>query len=243
MKQPRQIPSCVKRRIRQKSEPTFSELIATQHCLRNFEDGYDRAQNSLRNLLSIWTLAALGAYGTLLKTTFTDRMPTSAEEVLFFHFFVLIISLGLTLGSMMIWFLDQGVYQHLLQSVFIDGLLLETRHKKIPQIRTHMYRQNSSLKSKFSKFHVIPLMISVLINISTAPIIIYMKNNIDNIELHIILLSIGVILPIIAWTNIKKNSKELSLREFVGPDKQKSVYSPQDYRLLDSIIGDQKEIK
>ena len=56
-------------------------------------------------------------------------------------------------GVLAFWYVDQGVYQRLLHSVFAYGLFVESEDNDLPQIRSSMYLANLDVTNRLGVFY------------------------------------------------------------------------------------------
>ena len=110
-----------------------TERVALYVHLRTFESDFDKSQSQMREISSAWTAAVLAAIGLLITTAATPIVvPESANLIpkglidvradALAYLRAVICFVG-SAGVLAFWYVDQGVYQRLLHSVFAYGSL------------------------------------------------------------------------------------------------------------------------
>jgi hypothetical protein len=157
--------------------------------LRSFESDFDKAQSQLRAIASAWSAAALAAVALITINSLTPFVvgpgatlqPETVLSERMAIFFALrgMICLVASLGILVFWFLDQGVYQRLLHTVFAHGLYLELKNPELPQIRSSLFAANRDVGARlgwffrvqFWAFFVLSLLFVVFTSGATTPAI------------------------------------------------------------------------
>ena len=117
--------------------------------VRVFETDYDRAQGEIRRAATLWVLAGFAAISfTFFSPEVGTTIPRSLLGVL--------ITWSSVFGVLLLWYVDQRVYQKLLHSAFVYGMYLEYIDAANPQIRTMMYNSNFNVSTRLSYFYIIP---------------------------------------------------------------------------------------
>jgi hypothetical protein len=131
--------------------------------LRAFESDFDKSQSQIRAISSAWSAAVLAAIALITTTAATPLMVASGGDLLP-HGVIEIRSEALTYlraivcmvgsaGVLAFWYIDQGVYQRLLHSVFAYGLFAEFKDDELPQIRSSMFLNNLDVTNQLGTFY------------------------------------------------------------------------------------------
>src|SRR5947207_7869340 len=118
--------------------------------LRTFESDFDGAQGTIRGTASLWILAAFAGFSYSLTV---QNLPHDLTRA----FLGTLVAWASAFGLLILWVIDQLVYQKLLHSVFMHGLYMEWRDDTLPQIRTKAYSDNLNVSSKLSAFYLAPM--------------------------------------------------------------------------------------
>lgn len=136
--------------------PSPNSAEELQAHLRSFENQFDSAQTTMRQIASVWLLATIGAFAYLLvNADACTNNPMSRG------FTVCIVALLGAMGLTLLWFQDQWVYQRLLHSVFVFGLKLEHDRTELRPLRGAMYTSNGNVIRWQSLYYLIPLTLLV----------------------------------------------------------------------------------
>lgn len=140
-----------------------ADRVALYVHLRSFESDFDKSQSQMRALSSAWSTAVLAAIAVIITTAATPIVePLGAKllpvgvvddrtEVL--AYLRAIICFVGSAGVYAFWYIDQGVYQRLLHSVFAYGLFVESSDTKLPQIRSSMFLANLDVTNRLGTFY------------------------------------------------------------------------------------------
>lgn len=123
-----------------------TEIGATERHFNGIESTY-------RNIASGWLLATLGGIGFAVTQ---DLKIDVAREVL-----IAAVALGGSGGIVLLWILDLLVYHRLLQSVFVEGLILEGRYPWLPPFRHNMLASQHGAGVQFREagFYMLPVVV------------------------------------------------------------------------------------
>jgi hypothetical protein len=136
--------------------PGAERITEEYKHLRAFESDFDRAQGQVRQAASVWILTGFAAFAYVLSVqNLPNGLPPAVLGVL--------VSWASTFGVMILWIIDQLVYQKLLHSVFVHGLYLEWRDRSLPRIRTKAYCDNLNVSFKLSLFYVVSAVAFLLV--------------------------------------------------------------------------------
>jgi hypothetical protein len=117
------------------------------------ERHFNEIQSGIRNLASGWMLAAFGGIALLLKVV--KDAPWIVPPALL----VAVVSCMATLGLLVLWIIDQLVYERLLNSNFLVGLKKEFDDPNLPPVRCMMlYATEGKGMSRWMRlFYLIPM--------------------------------------------------------------------------------------
>jgi len=123
------------------------------------ERHFNGLQTSYRNMASAWLLAAFGAIGFVLSQKFEVAVD---RELL-----ITAIAAAGAIGIALLWIADLLVYHRLLDSCFIEGLILEERYPWLPPFRGNMMRtqEGQGVLFRTVSFYLGPIVLLVLISV------------------------------------------------------------------------------
>lgn len=121
------------------------------------ERHFNELQTGYRNMASAWLLAAFAGIGFSLSKTL--RIPIPIE------FLVAAVAAAGCIGITLLWILDLLVYHRLLDSCFIEGLLLEEKYPWLPSLRSNMMKTQAGkgVLSRAVGFYLVPIDLLLLI--------------------------------------------------------------------------------
>lgn len=150
------------------------DRVALYVHLRSFESDFDKSQSQVRAISSAWTAAVLAAAALLITTAATPvALPSHgsllpgglidvrSESLAYLRTVVCVVGSG---GVLAFWYIDQGLYQRLLHSVFAYGLFIESREKDLPQVRSAMYLANLDVTNRLGWFYRSQFWLFVLVS-------------------------------------------------------------------------------
>jgi hypothetical protein len=157
-----------------------ADRVALYVQLRSFESDFDKSQSQMRAISSAWSAAVLAAIALLITTTATpivvpmgaDLQPNGLIDVradALAYLRAVICFVG-SAGVLAFWYIDQGVYQRLLHSVFAYGLFVESEDTQLPQIRSSMFLANLDVTNRLGIFYRAQFWLFVIISIGTDQI-------------------------------------------------------------------------
>jgi hypothetical protein len=152
-----------------------TERVALYVHLRTFESDFDKSQSQMRAISSAWTAAVLAAIGLLIATAATPIVvPESANLIpkglidvradALAYLRAVICFVG-SAGVLAFWYVDQGVYQRLLHSVFAYGLFVEASEPDLAQVRSAMYLANLDVTNRLGIFYRAQFWLFVVISV------------------------------------------------------------------------------
>jgi len=154
------------------------DRVALYVHLRSFESDFDKSQSQVRAISSAWTAAVLAAAALLITTAATPvALPSHgslvpgglidvrSESLAYLRTVVCGVGSG---GVLAFWYIDQGLYQRLLHSVFAYGLFVESQEKDLPQVRSAMYLANLDVTNRLGMFYRSQFWLFVAVSIGAA---------------------------------------------------------------------------
>jgi hypothetical protein len=125
------------------------------------ERHFNSIQNGYRTMASAWLLATFGGFGFAATQ---DIHIGIHREVL-----VAAIAFAGSVGIILLWILDLLVYHRLLQSCFVEGLILEQRYPWLPPIRNNMMatQKGQGVLFRVVGFYVVPVVVLLLVAAGT----------------------------------------------------------------------------
>jgi hypothetical protein len=154
-----------------------SDRVALYGQLRSFESDFDRSQSQMRAISSAWTAAVLAAIALLITTTATPivvppnailipngLIDVRADALAYLRAVICVVG---SAGVLAFWYIDQGVYQRLLHSVFAYGMHVEASDPELPQIRRRLFQANSDVTNRLGTFYRAQFWLFVAISIGT----------------------------------------------------------------------------
>ena len=121
------------------------------------ERHFNNIQSNYRTMASGWLLATFGGFGFAATQDFQIKIE---REML-----LAAIAFAGCAGIMLLWILDLLVYHRLLDSCFIEGLILERRHPWLPQIRNNMMatQKGQGVLFRVVGFYLMPAVMLLLV--------------------------------------------------------------------------------
>jgi hypothetical protein len=152
-----------------------SDRVALYVHLRTFESDFDKSQSQMRAISSAWSATVLAAIALLVTTAATpilvpdtaNLQPAGLIELRangLAYLRAVICFLG-SAGVLAFWYIDQGVYQRLLHSVFAYGLFIESEEPNLPQVRSSMFLANLDITNRFGMFYRAQFWLFVVVSI------------------------------------------------------------------------------
>lgn len=168
------------------------------------ERHFNGLQTGYRNMASAWLLAAFTGIGFV----FSDKLnfPTYRELV------VAAIAAAAAIGIALLWVLDLLVYHRLLQSCFIEGLVLEERYPWLPPVRDNMMKTQKSEGVLFRVvgFYLGPIVLLVLIAAGASAFWSYCHNW---PRMGTFLAGAGIVAAIVAGISIRVKTADSQVLE------------------------------
>lgn len=142
---------------------TEDQRLEALSYLSGFEERFDRAQGGIRRAASLWLLAVFAAQGYFFSLPpesgalagDLDGIEYLFPDYVLAEFF---FYLG-CLAILLLWMLDQLVYQRLLHAVFTLGLRLEAKDPTGIEARLAMYRSSGNVNLSISLFYFGPALV------------------------------------------------------------------------------------
>jgi hypothetical protein len=117
-------------RIEAADDKEFNRVWAIVKEIGEEERHFNEIQAGYRNMASTWLLATIGAIGYVISTPISLNIDV---ELL-----IAGIAGAGSLGLSRLWIVDLLIYHRLLDSCFIEGIILEEKYKWLPTFRTNM---------------------------------------------------------------------------------------------------------
>jgi hypothetical protein len=129
-------------------------------ALSESERSFNELQSGYRRIASLWLLAVFSAAGYVLST----KLEVSVDRFLLIG---LICAAG-TLGLLLLWSMDLLVYHRLLDSYFLEGLVMERKCLWLPPIRHNMVasQQGVGVLVRVVRFYTIPVAVLAITALS-----------------------------------------------------------------------------
>jgi hypothetical protein len=121
------------------------------------ERHFNGLQTGYRNMASAWLLAAFAGIGFALS----QKLEVTIDRELL----ITAIAVAGVVGIALLWVLDLLVYHRLLDSCFIEGLILEEQYTWLPPFRGNMIKTQGGqgILFRIVGFYVAPIVILILI--------------------------------------------------------------------------------
>jgi len=135
------------------TEPTIADQLVLFNEIGKAERHFNELQSNYRRIASLWLLAAFSAIGLV----FSNATPLPIDPLLASAVVAGFAGAGLVL----LWTMDLLVYHRLLDSYFLEGLVLERKFDFLPKIRHNMMNsQDGTGKGvlvRVINFYVVPV--------------------------------------------------------------------------------------
>lgn len=157
-------------------------------------------------MASAWLLAAFGAIGFILS----QKLEVAVHRELL----ITAIAVAGAIGIALLWVLDLLVYHRLLESCFIEGLILEERHPWLPPFRGNMMltQEEKGVLFRVVGFYLGPVVLLVLIAAGSLALWCYHEKW---PLAAVLLLVVGVVVAIVVGNVIRsktENTAEIEKR-------------------------------
>lgn len=123
--------------------------------LGEYERHFNNIQAGFRAVASTWLLATFAAVGLILRPDKDAPFLLSASSL------VVGASLLGTVGLVLLWMIDQRVYQRLLGAVLVAAICMETQEPRLPKVRAlmiHRFGGKGAARS-IAWFYAVPVFI------------------------------------------------------------------------------------
>jgi hypothetical protein len=166
---------------------TDNQRTAVYVHLRTFESDFDKSQTQMRAISSAWSAAVLAAIALVTTTAATPvavgsggwLFPTGIIEIrteALTYLRAVVCAVGSS-GVLAFWYIDQGVYQRLLHSVFAYGLFVESKDDDLPQIRSSMFLANLDVTNRLGAFYRAQFWLFAILSIFTNLLNFFVAHN------------------------------------------------------------------
>jgi hypothetical protein len=165
----------------------YKEIGTTE---RHFND----LQSKYRLLVSSWLLATFIGVGFV----FTNNLSLPIDS----YSLISIISFFGSLGILLLWNLDIMVYHRLLDSAFIEGVILENDNDWLPKFRTNALKsqKGKGVLRRVMLFYLGIICILQCIALISISLSISIENDWKKVSFLIIVLLVGIISNVIVIT-------------------------------------------
>ena len=119
-------------RIESVDKDTFDKIWKIVEEIGEEERHFNDIQARYRNMASVWLLATFGGIGFIIS----EKISINIEQELL----IAGIAAAGCIGMALLWVVDLLVYHRLLDSCFIEGLILEKKYPWLPRFRTNMMK-------------------------------------------------------------------------------------------------------
>ena len=121
------------------------------------ERHFNGLQTAYRNMASVWLLAAFAGIGFAIS----QKLALTLDRELL----IAAVAAAGGVGIALLWVLDLLVYHRLLDSCFIEGLVLEARYPWLPPLRGNMMQTQKGQGVLFRTvgFYLAPIVLLILV--------------------------------------------------------------------------------
>ena len=128
-----------------------------------YEQHFNSLEGGLRQLASVWLLAALSAIAYVVRQNLAGALIDA-------KLLIAIVALMGNTGLLVLWILDQLVYHRLLNAVYLLGLRMEFVDPNLPPIRTLMmlYSKKRGMARFQRLFYLVPMLGLGLISLGAS---------------------------------------------------------------------------
>ncbi len=189
---------------------------------------FNELQMKVRAIASTWILAGFGAIAYFIKS--------SAPVLIFFSSYTMInlMCLMVVVGLLILWVLDQIVYQRLFNASFVAGLYEEFINPKVPPIRFLMIvgSEYKGMARWYNTFYFLPM--AVFTVFSSASLVLELVGQSANQKTNVVSIIIGITLIIIVITiwyyifNKKRQTPFINLLDSFGKTEFKEACTSKE---------------
>jgi len=139
--------------VNDEPKPGSSARAEDYKAIATYEHHFNSLEAKLRELASVWLLAALGAIAFLVRQNLADALIDA-------KLLIGIVALMGNVGLLVLWILDQLVYHRLLNAVFLLGVRMEFVDPQLPPIRTLMmlFSRKRGMARFLRLFYLVPML-------------------------------------------------------------------------------------
>jgi len=139
-------------------QKTFDRIWKIVLEIGEQERHFNDLQARYRNMASVWLLATFSAIGFVISKTISIDVD---QEIL-----IAIIAAAGGIGIALLWVVDLLVYHRLLDSCFIEGLILEEQYPWLPPLRNNMMntQRGEGVLFRVVGFYLGPIVLLTLIS-------------------------------------------------------------------------------
>jgi len=124
--------------------------------------GFNGIQARTRQMASAWMLAAFSGVAVLLRQSPENTWLVSPFVLVF------VVCILAIVGLVVLWMIDQFVYQRLLNAAFLAALKLESDHAELPAVRTMMLKGSGGMSKYLRVYYFAPIAVFLVTAILAA---------------------------------------------------------------------------
>jgi hypothetical protein len=144
---------------------TFERVWKVAQEIGVQERHFNGLQTGYRNMASVWLLATFSGLGFAIS----QKLEVTVQR----EFLIIVIAIAGGVGIALLWVLDLLVYHRLLDSCFIEGLILEERYSWLPAFRSNMMTTQNKQGVVFRTvgFYLAPIVLLILISTAALEVL------------------------------------------------------------------------
>ena len=197
-------------RIESVDKDTFDKIWKIVEEIGEEERHFNDIQARHRNMASVWLLATFGGIGFIIS----EKISINIEQELL----IAGIAAAGCIGMALLWVVDLLVYHRLLDSCFIEGLILEKKYPWLPRFRTNMMKtqEGQGVLFRVVGFYLAPIVLLILVAGSSLALWLGSKHWLLSLTCFILTIVVGIFSGYLIRTKtentvaIEKRLKELT---------------------------------
>lgn len=196
--------------------------------MKTEETHFNELQQKTRAIASTWILAGFGAIAYFIKTS------APAHEYFSAYTLINLICLMVVVGLLILWVIDQMVYQQLLNANFVSGLFHEFKNADTPPIRTLMVVASGygGMGRCYNLFYFIPM--TAFTVFSTAAMVLELSSSQPGQTAKVqvtslVIAAVLIALYILIWSFVFSNKRSIpyyNLLKSFGDSEFEKIASP-----------------
>lgn len=177
---------------------TFERVWKIAEEISVQERHFNGLQTGYRNMASAWLLATFAGIGFAISQTIHVAID---REVL-----VAALAVAGCVGIALLWVLDLLVYHRLLDSCFIEGLILEEQYPWLPPFRNNMMKTQEGQGVLFRTvgFYLAPVVLLILIAGGALALWFYREEHLLAATVSVL---VGVVVALLAGMVIRSKTE------------------------------------